>query len=247
MRTDTLYNGDVVIDFEETAHRYKLHGERSYLISATAVTGMLDKSQALIPWAVNLARDYLLDKVRDGVRIDVGDIDEACKQHTIRKEKAADTGSMVHGWIEDFIRSKLENTPTPGVPTDPQVQNGVNAFLDWYIAHDVQFHASERLVYSREHGYVGLTDFVATVNGVYTVGDWKTSKRVYPEHKLQLSGYWSAIEEEDGKEFEQGIIMHFDKDTGAFGTYPITREEYVQHIKTFLALLEVKKWDKLQK
>lgn len=248
-RLETLYNGEVKVIFYPDSHRYKLDGEKTYLVSATGATGIVDKSRVLIQWAVNLMEDYLYKHVEGCENLDrdelVKVIAEGKKQHTIKKEEAGATGSKVHEWIELFIASKLNDTEAPDEPTEDGVLNGVNAFLDWYLAHDITFQQSERLVYSKAHQFVGITDFVALVDGKRVVGDWKTSKRVYDEHRLQLSAYWGAIEEEEGTKLEGGLILHCDKETGEFDVTEISPEEHLVHFPVFLACLQVKNWQKV--
>lgn len=256
-RIERLYGGEIEIEFTPNPyHTYKLVGTKERLISATAVCGVIDKSTPLILWAVGLAKDYMLEYTisKNGELIAPDElltvIAEAAKQHTVKKEAAATTGGMVHEWIEAFIGSKLNGTPTPVQPEDEQVRNGVNGFLNWYLENDVVFEVSERLVYSRAHGFCGITDWVAKVNSVRTVGDWKTSKKIYDENRLQLAGYWGCIDEEDAclgvsERVEQGIILHCDKETGEFDALTITREEYERDYQVFLAALEIKKWQKV--
>lgn len=247
-RVEKLYNGEVTIIFYPDSHRYKLEDEKTYLVSATGATGILDKSQALIPWACNLMGEYILGYIENTDHLDRDEltkiVGEGKKQHTVKKEEAGNIGNAVHEWIELFVASKMNNTKPPDEPEDEKVANGVNAFLDWYLSNDVVFHASERLLYSRKHQYVGLTDFIATINGKRVVGDWKTSKRVYDEHRLQLSGYWGAIEEEEGVALDGGLILHCDKETGEFGIVEISKEEHLLHYPVFISCLHVKEWKK---
>ncbi len=247
----SLYKGSVEIDFYPDSHRYKKPNEKSYLISATAATGILDKSRFLIPWAVNLAGSFLKLFLEENAGpfhpnelLPV--IEEALIQHTVKKEEAADIGSQVHSWIEGFIKAKINKTEIPTLDgiEDEKVLNGINGFLDWYNSHDVQFLASERLIYSVKNDYCGLTDFVAIVDGNHVVGDFKTGKNIYTEHYYQLSAYWKAVEEEDGKEFDQGIILHVNKETGAFNAMEVSKEANELNFPVFLACLTIKRREK---
>lgn len=250
-RLEKLYGGKVTIQFNKESHRYKKPGERYYLISATAATGVLDKSRFLIPWAVNLDFAFLKSYLQKGVGqfslAELGPIiDEASIQHELRKEEAADVGTQVHEWIESFIKAKIGKweSPTLDTITDEKVLNGINGFLDWYNSHDVQFLASERLVYSVKHDYCGLADFTAVVDGKHVVGDFKTGKNIYTEHHYQLSAYWKAIEEEDGKVFDGGTILHVNKETGQFNTVEINKESNELNFPVFLACLTIKRREK---
>jgi len=201
-----LYDGSVKIQFYPDSHRYRLEGEKTYLISATACTGVLNKPM-LIPWALNLAGDFIKSWAVDKGSVTALElsaiVDEALKQHTIKKDQAADIGSLVHAFAQSFAESKLHGTPTPEIPTDgdPKMIAGINAFLDWYIKHDVKFVDVEKVVYSKQHGYCGIFDAVAIVNGKKVIIDYKTSKRVYNDHRYQIAGYRGAYEEEHGNRY----------------------------------------------
>ncbi len=244
----SLYNGTINLVFYPDSHRYRIEGEKTYLISATACTGVLNKP-ALIPWALNLAGNFIKEyMVKNGQATALelnAVIDEALKQHTIKKTDAADIGSLVHAFAQSFAESKLHGTPTPEIPTDgdPKMIAGINAFLDWYIKHDVQFIQVEQIVYSKQHGYCGIFDAVAMVNGKKVIIDYKTSKRVYNDHRYQIAGYRGAYEEENGK-IDGAIVLHFDKETGEFDMVELTDEDHAADYPVFLACYEIKKRDK---
>jgi hypothetical protein len=244
-----LYGGEVKIDFFPESHRYKKPTERTYLISATSATGVIDKSRFLIPWAVGLDQKFLLaylEKVKGPFSKEelFPIIDEAFKQHTVKKEEAADIGSKVHDWIERFVKAKMSKTESPSIDdiNDDNVLNGINGFLDWYNGHKIEFTGSERLIYSKEYDYCGIADFTAIVDGKNW--DFKTSKAVYPEHQYQLSAYWKAIEEEDNKLFDCGIILHVDKESGEFHSHKVSKEENLLNFPVFLSCLTIKQREK---
>ena len=172
-QTHKLYGGDVEIDFYPDSHRYKLLGEKTYLISVTAVTGILDKSRALIPWAVNTdlgyIKQYLDERADQKFTLEELEpvIEEAKNKHTEAKDTAATNGSMVHDYAENFAKSIIDGTEAPEIDPEwpEQVHQGISAFLEWYNANEIEFHATEGLVYSKNLGVVGTADAVATVNG----------------------------------------------------------------------------------
>jgi len=251
--TEELYGGKVLIDFFPDSHRYKKAGERTYLISVTGATGIIDKSRPLIIWATGLFKSFVLQyfeesKVKKFTAEELMPvIEDGAVQHTIKKEKAASIGSQVHEWCEMFVKTKMEGKevdPETLKGLDENVENGINAFLDWYNSHKIKFLASERLVYSVKHDYVGIFDALAVIDGKTTLIDFKTSKRVYNEHLYQLSGYWNAVEEEDKVKLDAGLILHFDKETASFGKYEIDQEEHQKNLPVMLACLVVKRREK---
>ncbi|MFZ5365407.1 MAG: hypothetical protein ACOZBH_04410 [Patescibacteria group bacterium] len=247
-----LYNGEVKIVFYPESHRYKLDGEKTYLVSVTAATGILDKSRVLIPWAVGLAgqhlREYLEDaKTNQFTREELYPvIEEALKQHEIKKEKAANVGSKVHDWVERFAIACLNDTERPEINDidDEQVLLGINAFVEWFNAHSVKFHATERLLFSREFEYAGITDAVAEIDKKKYLIDYKTSKGIYSEMYYQVAGYWKAYEEETKDELAGAIILKFGKEDGNFETKEFTREDLQKNFEIFAACLAIKKREK---
>ena len=171
-------------------------------------------------------------------------IEEALKQHTIKKETAAGFGGTVHDFAEKFAKYKLGLGELPEIKIDwpSEVTQGVNAFLSFFNANNVKFLEVERLVYSKEFGFCGIFDVLAEVNGELCLIDYKTSKSGhFPEYKAQIAAYKCAYTEETGVAIKKLIILHFSKDTGEFEIIDTTNS-YEKDLKSFIACLTVKKW-----
>ncbi len=235
----SLYNGKVSIDFYPNSHRYKKVGEKTYLISVTSVTGLVDKSRPLIKWALGLASDFLKNLLSKGVIIALANIEEAIDQHNIKREEAASIGDQVHDWVSEHIKAVLAGNSKPKLPDGKEVLNGVTAFLKWEEANKVKYNDEDKMVYSRKHDFVGKLDCNATVNGLLSMVDFKTGKGIYAEQYFQVAGYRNAYEEEYGCKFEQSLILHFGKDTGEFEVYICGDHE--GDLRAFLGLLAAKK------
>ncbi|KKK59783.1 hypothetical protein LCGC14_3030930, partial [marine sediment metagenome] len=106
----SLYKGAVDIIFYPNSHRYKLKGLKTWLVSVTAATGVINKP-ALVPWAVKLAgthiRQYLEKSKTNKFTKEELDpiIEEALNKHIKVKEEAAGFGSKVHEWAEKYTNS----------------------------------------------------------------------------------------------------------------------------------------------
>lgn len=256
--TQDLYGGKVSVTFFPESHRYKLAGRSDYLISATAATGIVDKSRFLIDWAVKLTRTHLLQHLENNTGpFTLAElwpvIEEACVQHSLKKQAAATIGDQVHQFAEDFAKAKISSAlmlPDPAQyllgdeEQDEKIMNGINAFIDWYTTHDVQFLYAERLIYSLQHDYTGLCDVGLMMDGKRLVGDYKTGKGIYNEFYYQLSAYWGAIEEEDETQYDGGVILHFNKEDGSFKVAEVSREEHLRNFETFLHCLGIKRREK---
>jgi hypothetical protein len=238
-KTIELYEGKILVEFSAGSHRYKINGKTG-TPSVTAITGILNKP-ALVYWSANLARDFLLAKMARGEAITDNDIIEASRQHTIKKTAEATSGSLVHDWIERYIKGQK-----PEIPDDERVVNGVNAFMEWVEQNKIKFVDSEKIVYSKKHGYVGIMDFTCTMGAekhkILHAGDIKTSSGIYPEMAMQVSAYQMADEEESGRVYGDKVIVRCDKDGAGFEAKWFPAEQHKDDCNGFLGLLQAKKW-----
>ncbi len=227
--------GTKTIFFDPIKHKFT--DERGKLVnSVTKFTGVIDKSGQLIYWAVGLARDYLKELTGNGASITDFHIDEACKQHRIVKEKAADIGTQIHELVSKWI--KKENYE---LPDDEKVLNGFNAFLEFQGRYKIKWLASEELVaYTQGKNilYAGIMDALAEIDGKIVLVDFKSSKGIYPEMFLQVAAYQMAWEQMNKKKIAYRMIVKFGKDDGAFEF--IELHENDKDKKAFLACVELK-------
>jgi len=237
-----LYNNTIELDFDEVKHRFAINGKS--IISVTGATSVIDKSRPLIFWAVGLAKEHLMTNLQTLIDDTKGDkiatlIEEAVKQHSIKKQKAADVGTQIHDWVEMFIKAKSKKD-WPEIPKDPQVCNGVTAFLKWVDECEVKFISSEKIVYSKKHKYAGIMDAEAIIKRKLCVIDFKSSKAIYPEMRFQVSAYQAAAEEESGKEYAGNkYLARFDKETGEFETHEFAEQD--KDFEAFLAALTLRR------
>lgn len=187
-----LYDGTVRLDFDPVKHRYKINGE--YASGVTTALGIIAKPQ-LIWWAASEAANHVKATLRPGVPLDELEIqqlcDEARKAHNRKKDKAADAGTYVHNWIEDFV---LGNDPA--MPVNPQLQRVINDFLHWWKNTNIEVISPEQVFCSPTHMLAGTADLVCKVDGKLTIMDWKTGSGIYPEMFMQMAAYAMMWEEE---------------------------------------------------
>jgi len=196
------------------------------LPGVTTHIGMKDKSKALIPWAVGVTLDYVKTTLEDNLQHISGILgqDEVNKEELGRvvniidsfvntdsdgmyemaqaeagriKEEAGAIGSIIHEWVENYINYQLGQLPIiPEMPEDERVIIGVTNFLNWVDEHKVKFLWSEKVVYSKEHGYIGTADIGALIDGKFYLIDIKTGNGLYAEVKMQTGAYLRALMEE---------------------------------------------------
>ena len=242
----SLYQGKVILEFDENKHIYSVNGKTIY--GTTSITGVINKP-ALVYWAANMAADAFLANMEAGKPLDEVQIKELSNiirtAHAQKKDKAADIGTMIHEWLEQFLKAGLAKKPIPKKPINPEMKNAIEAFLSWTKKNKVKFTETERKVYSKKYGYAGTLDAIAVVNGKPTIVDFKTSNAIYPEMFLQTVAYQSALQEETKKIYTHNLILRLSKENKEKGIEPfevLETENYVENFKTFIACLKIYSW-----
>jgi hypothetical protein len=225
--------GKKTIFFNEDKHRFT-DEVGNKIDSVTTFTGVIDKSGALIGWAVKLFKNYLADRIENGEQITSIDIEEGAKQHRLRKEEAADIGTQIHELVSLWIKGKKFE-----IPEDERVQNGFNAFLKFQREHKMKWLESEKIVYSTKHNYAGILDGIAFSGKDRILVDFKSSNGIYSEAYFQTAGYQIAYEEMTKHKISHRVIVRFGKNDGEFEFRELKNN--VGDKKAFLACLELKR------
>ena len=221
--------------FDEKTHTYRLDGKR--MTGITTVLGVIAKP-ALIPWAANMAVDYVKEHgslEKDGgvnfisIREDI--LEEARKAHAQKRDKAADVGTLVHKAVEEWINEKKEPK------LDEQGIKMFNHFKKWAEDNKVKFLESEKKVYSEEHFVAGTPDFICEIDGRKYLGDFKTSSGIYGrEFFWQCAGYRMMLEEMGEKDFRGSIIVR----CGKKGDFEVKESfDYESDLKGFMSALTI--------
>jgi hypothetical protein len=202
--------------------------------SVTQALGIIAKP-ALINWAANMAVDCIKDQIAPGQSYDELQLsaifESGRKAHFQKKKDAGDKGTMIHKWVEGYIKG--ENPP---MPINKDLQEAVKRFLMWVAKHKVKFLLSEQQVYSQKFNYTGTLDFVCVVDGKMYVGDLKTSSGVYPEYMVQTAAYRYAREEEFPDEDYAGqLILRIGKEDASIDFVILADEDWYR--KMFVAFL----------
>lgn len=220
----SFYGGKAIIEKKPWgAHfSHRRQGQKNTLMSVTSITKKLDKSGALLPWAVNLTCSHILTKIEAGdadAKYGKDEIalmvEEARRTSEIAKVEGGQAGQLIHDFAHDFALAKINGTEIPNLDhLDPENEvqqralNGINGFLDWYNENDVEFLEMEKMFYynsllagDTKEGepiveYFGYADLIAKVNGRIAVVDYKSSKGIYSEQKYQTRAYSFARDKE---------------------------------------------------
>lgn len=115
---------------------------------------------------------------------------------TIARESGR-VGTAVHAYAEKRLRGKLESGAWEKIP-DKKVKSRCHMVDNWIDDYEIQPLFIEGTVYHNVFSYAGRFDLIALVDGVPTIIDFKTGKRIYPETALQLAAYANAEVVKDG-------------------------------------------------
>lgn len=212
-----LYGGKVEARFlgpteeKPSRHIYQMNGDRKR--SVTGVTGLKDKSGALVPWSQEESAKSLIYDIESGVKITEEEVVKAAFASDRAKEKAANIGTEIHDWCEHYIKHKLGKNSMPEMPENEAVVKGITSFLQWESENKVKFLWAEKVLYSRKYDFMGKADFAAIVNGDKCICDLKTGNGLYKEVRLQLAAYRAADEEETKEKYDGRWAIQIAKET----------------------------------
>ncbi len=238
-----LYDGTVDLTFNAKAHRYTAQTETMEAAlpvpGVTTAIGMLSKP-VLLPWVAKMCGEWLeenwprLAPSMPGERQDL--IKEMKGAYRKKTTDAANTGTLVHHWIEKFTTGDQQP-----VPDDDKACNAIEAFLFWWGTNRVEVRHTEQMLFSKEHWFAGTVDLIATIDGVPSIADYKSSSNIYPEMGLQLAAYALAWREMTGEDLKHRVIVNATKE-GKLRTQTFPNHDADE--KGFLACLDLYRWNR---
>jgi hypothetical protein len=244
-----LYGGEVLLRFDPRAHSYEVtdRGRTFRVPSVTTILSVVDKSAPLAQWAANCVVDYLRQKIMPGQAYDEIALEMIFEDARFNFRRvsgeAKAIGSLVHDWIERWLKAKTEDRACPPFPVNEKARRCCEAAMAWVRACEFHPLAVELKLYSRRHRYAGTMDSavggVALVEGQRSIVDWKTSGGIYPEYRLQTAAYAQAYEEMTGEPIEGRWVVRLGKHDGAFEAMHFSRKEQAADFRAFLAAMRL--------
>lgn len=248
MQKTKLYNDKATLFFDEANHIYSLDEKQEKIIpGVTSITSMVAKP-ALVQWAVNCAYDKMrevLEKNLDPIPSE----QDIKYEHRRASSQSAVLGTMVHKFIEMEIKG-LEpdwfglTTINPMGLFYKEFISAYASFKKWRQDTKPEFIMSERPILSQKYGYAGTLDFTANIDIAaqgkkfdveskkHILGDFKTSKAIYPEYFMETAARVKALEEEfPDVKYDAMMIVRVGKD----GKYETKVETDIdKYFKAFL-------------
>lgn len=226
-----LYGGAVICEFNPVRHTYTIvnRGRRYKAPSVTRITSILDKP-ALIPWAINSTLEVCKGAINAGTEYSESYLEQVWKAAKGAsgdlKREAADRGKAKHKEIEELVASGQ------GSP------EGIASFAGLAAERVVSV---ERRIYSRRFRYSGTLDCLAVVrqgdDRKLVLIDWKTSKSIYPEFRLQTAAYVHAYEEEHPDQKIEGRYLVRIGEDGSIEPHYYPRSTLRKDFQAFLGAL----------
>ena len=203
-----------------------LHGSKYVLADGTRAPSVTTIISQNLGWNKNVLMNWAKRQTMIGK-----DADAVLKE-------AADIGTLLHLLIEGHQRGFDVDT---GDFTRNQTEKALVCFggyLEWVEKVQFKALASETVVVDEEQRVAGTIDCVGKVGDDLVVIDWKTSKYLYKEHKIQVAKYINLLERaKKGRHFAYGMVLRFDKEEVKFHQHKVDRDKIEAGVKIFDALL----------
>lgn len=240
--TSKSFDGQHVLEFSETSHRYKLNG-KACPGTTTMLKAGYPTSVGLLKWMQSQAVQHFFKSVSQHSPINnvyipnvvwpiteeklIELYKEAKAAHEDTAREAADIGTICHGYAElrslgQFEKADALLQSVKGVDVWPLIESCINKYLEWEKTNKGELIMAEGLIASPTYLYCGKFDRLDRVNGKIRLRDYKTSKDIYLDQFIQLGAYAIAIKEWLGLEVEELEVLRFGKDDGEFKTLLIT-------------------------
>tara|TARA_B100001250_G_C19457870_1_gene638861 strand:+ start:65 stop:718 length:654 start_codon:yes stop_codon:yes gene_type:complete len=154
--------------------------------------------------------------------------------------EASAIGTLLHLLIEGFFRGLDIDTKDYSYNQEKAAMKAFAGFMQWHDRVNFKALGNEVLLVNEELQIGGTIDCIAKVEDELVIVDWKTSKYLYPENKLQLAAYTYMYEQAQPKaKIAYGLVMRFSKEDGKYHRHVIKREKLDTGIEVFKALVKI--------
>lgn len=224
--------GKIVAAHDEKGHHYKFI-DNGVIVDSVTTRNCTEKNH-LIPWAIDLAIDYLLqdnnfellskDNTKDSpIR------KQAKLQYTDKRDDAGSLGTRAHNIIEEYEKSWiLDGYPVqdirsliPPTETDSRVWAAVRSAEAAFKKNNVVPVAAEILVGIPEYGAGTLDLLVLNSDGELELWDHKTSNQIDDFYANQTAAYKKMFEAMTGLHISRVKILKLSKKSDEFDIYNV--------------------------
>ena len=149
-------------------------------------------------------------------------------------EESANKGTFVHELLHEYLFKEGKEFDISNPDTVNFIYENINAFKDFLKEYDLEPIWGEKSYSTDKYG--GTIDLLCNLNKKLTILDFKTSKRFYSSHFIQLGAYIQLLEKHDIFVDQVGICRIKD---GEVNIKLIQRSDMEQYIELFNKLTDV--------
>ena len=137
--------------------------------------------------------------------------------------RLADDGTMMHLVMQHIVDPSLANEPIQfrDKLEEEKYIKLAEKFSNMIKNYSYNTIFTEKTFVSSKLGYGGTVDWFADMSGFNMINDFKSSKRVYMKHLLQLGGYYNLMTE-NGYTINGGSIILVNEKMSSL--YPINED-----------------------
>ena len=201
----------IALQSETMAQLTKPNGRRRYIVDIEKDHRTIFPS--VTTEAEGMLRNFGMEKWKDawvkrgldkymGRTLTTNMVTEILTSHTQEAKASADTGTLMHQYIDKLLTGADVND----IPH--QLEPAIQGFLRWrrkYI--DWEHIGSELGVYSTKLSVAGTMDALFNTPDGYMIVDWKTSSGIYDSHAIQVSVYAEAFRDMTKKRKLAGAMV----------------------------------------
>lgn len=148
-------------------------------------------------------------------------------------EDKANSGTLVHEICHEYLFNEGTKFDIP-VNKLLYVKNNLSTFKNFLEMHNLNPIWGEKSFSSEKYG--GTVDLYCELEGKKTIIDFKTSKKFYSSHFIQLGAYIQLLEEFDYKVEQVGILIIHEDD---WDLKLLQREDMEIYINLFNKLSDI--------
>jgi hypothetical protein len=269
-----FYQGRARCTFNPGRHTYsiRIHGvvEKLFQPSCTGILQTKAKS-ALVNWAAKQSLAYVSKKLGEyesqqgapPFTLDSREIHswlQEAEEGWREEETATTIGSVAHRFCYEELKFRAglsENRPRLPLTYDavlmpeftPAMVSAANssvvAALQFFDDHYLEPVLLERPLWSPSEGYVGTPDFIGKIDGELCVADFKTSRKIYPEYRVQLACLQKMYQEEfPDQVIKKRWAINIPKDGSELQTEVYDLDTFSEDLEVFRACFTLYNFDR---
>ena len=148
-------------------------------------------------------------------------------------EESSTKGTFVHELIHEYIFKEGKKFDVSDTEKLNFLYENIIAYKEFEKEHTIKPIWGERSISTDKYG--GTVDFYCNLDGKDTILDFKTSKRFYSSHFIQLGAYVQLLERNDMNVEQVGILRIKE---GEYELKILSRDEIQEYIELFNKLVD---------